>query len=103
MRLRPDRVLLGELRGKEAFAFLRAVNTGHPGSLTTVHADDPAGAIDQITMLALLGGLSLQWDAIRRYALGVIDYVVQLRRDEQGRRMVTDIVAPSELQLRDER
>lgn len=97
MRLRPDRVLLGELRGKEAFAFLRAVNTGHPGSLTTVHADDPKGAIDQITMLALLGGLSLEWEAIRRYALGVIDYVVQLRRDESGRRFVSEICAAGSL------
>ena len=48
LRLRPDRILLGELRGREAFAFLRAVNSGHPGSITTVHADSPAGALDQI-------------------------------------------------------
>src|ERR1700749_3676626 len=60
LRLRPDRIIVGELRGKEAFSFLRAVNTGHPGSITTVHADTPRGAIDQIAMLSLLGGLALE-------------------------------------------
>jgi type IV secretion system protein VirB11 len=94
LRMRPDRILLGELRGKEAFAFLRAVNTGHPGSITTVHADTPGGAIDQITMLAMLGGLEMGWDAIRAYAAQVIDYVVQIRRVD-GRRFVSEISAPS--------
>jgi type IV secretion system protein VirB11 len=93
LRMRPDRILLGELRGKEAFAFLRAVNTGHPGSITTVHADTPGGAIDQITMLAMLGGLEMGWDAIRAYAAQVIDYVVQIRRVD-GRRFVSEISAP---------
>jgi type IV secretion system protein VirB11 len=97
LRLRPDRILLGELRGKEAFSFLRAVNTGHPGSITTIHADDPNGAIDQITMLALLGGLAFEWEAIRRYALNVIDYVVQIRRDGKGRRVISEISETSEL------
>ena len=94
LRMRPDRILLGELRGKEAFAFLRAVNTGHPGSITTVHADTPGGAIDQITMLAMLGGLEMGWDAIRAYAAQVIDYVVQIRRVD-GRRFVSEIAVPS--------
>jgi type IV secretion system protein VirB11 len=97
MRLRPDRVLLGELRGKEAFSFLRAVNTGHPGSLTTIHADTPRGAIDQVAMLAVLGGLSLEWDAIRRYAGQVIDYVIQVRKSSSGQRFIAEIAPASQL------
>jgi type IV secretion system protein VirB11 len=91
MRMRPDRILLGELRGAEAFAFLRAVNTGHPGSITTVHADSPGGAIDQITMLALLSGVDMGWSATQAYARRVIDVVVQLRR-VGGRRIVSEVV-----------
>jgi type IV secretion system protein VirB11 len=90
LRMRPDRILLGELRGREAFAFLRAVNTGHPGSITTVHADSPEGAIDQIAMLALLSGVDVGWDALRAYARQVIDVIVQMGRVD-GVRRVTDI------------
>jgi len=88
--MRPDRILLGELRGKEAFAFLRAVNTGHPGSLTTVHADSPAGAIDQIAMMALLSGVDIGWASIRAYARQVVDIVVQLKRAD-GRRFISEV------------
>ncbi len=91
LRMRPDRILLGELRGAEAFAFLRAVNTGHPGSITTLHADSPRGALDQIAMMALLGGANLDWAAVRAYAAQVIDVVVQMRR-EGGRRVVCKIL-----------
>jgi type IV secretory pathway VirB2 component (pilin) len=56
LRMRPDRIILGELRGPEAYAFLRAVNTGHPGSMTTVHADSAARAIEQIVLLVLQSG-----------------------------------------------
>jgi type IV secretion system protein VirB11 len=91
LRMRPDRIMLGELRGAEAFAYLRAVNTGHPGSITTVHADSPDGAIDQITMLALLSGVEMGWAAIQAYARRVIDVIVQLRR-VNGRRVVSEIV-----------
>ena len=53
LRLRPDRIILGELRGKEAYTFLRAINTGHPGSICTLHADSPKGAIDQLSLMVL--------------------------------------------------
>jgi type IV secretion system protein VirB11 len=85
LRLRPDRILLGELRGPEAFTFLRAVNTGHPGSITTIHADSPAGAIDQIVMMSLLSGVNLDWTSARAYALNTIDLIVQMHRGEGGR------------------
>lgn len=87
LRLRPDRILLGELRGSEAFAFLRAVNSGHPGSITTLHADSPEGALDQIGLLALTSGLELGWDKVQAYVARVIDVVVQIERTEAGRRI----------------
>ncbi|MCA3730990.1 MAG: P-type DNA transfer ATPase VirB11 [Phenylobacterium sp.] len=90
LRLRPDRILLGELRGSEAFAFLRAVNSGHPGSITTIHADSPAGALDQIGLLALTSGLELGWDKVQAYVSRVIDVVVQIERSE-GVRRISDI------------
>lgn len=91
LRMRPDRIILGELRGIEAFAFLRAVNTGHPGSITTLHADSPQGAIDQIAMLALLGGVNMNWEDLRSYVIQVVDIIVQLKRTQEGRR-VCDVV-----------
>ena len=90
LRLRPDRILLGELRGAEAFAFLRAVNSGHPGSLTTVHADSCDAALDQIALLALTSGLDLDYARARAYVGSVVDVVVQLERTG-GVRRVSDI------------
>jgi len=90
LRMRPDRILLGELRGREAFAFMRAVNSGHPGSITTVHADSPQGAIDQIALLAMTSGLDLGWDKIQTYVRRVVDVVVQLDRHE-GKRRVAEV------------
>jgi type IV secretion system protein VirB11 len=87
LRLRPDRILLGELRGAEALAFLRAVNSGHPGSLTTIHADSPTGALDQIALLALTSGVDLGWDKVQTYVERVIDVVVQLDRLDGVRRV----------------
>jgi type IV secretion system protein VirB11 len=87
LRLRPDRILLGELRGLEAFAFLRAVNSGHPGSITTVHADSPVGALDQIALLALTSGVDLGWEKVRTYVERVVDVVVQLDRTGGSRRL----------------
>jgi type IV secretion system protein VirB11 len=94
LRLRPDRILLGELRGKEAFAFLRAVNSGHPGSITTIHADSPAGALDQIALLALTSGVDLGWDKVQTYVTRVIDVVVQLDRTAGARRMSEVLFRP---------
>ena len=100
LRLRPDRILLGELRGREAFAFLRAVNSGHPGSITTVHADSPAGALDQIALLALMSGVDLGWDKVRDYVSRVVDVVVQLDRTEGARRMTEVLFRPSRTKVR---
>lgn len=87
LRLRPDRILLGEIRGSEALTFLHAINSGHPGSMTTVHADSPTRAIDQIAMLAVQGGAKIDGLALREYADRLIDIVVQLDRTAKGRRV----------------
>jgi type IV secretion system protein VirB11 len=91
LRMRPDRIILGELRGGEAFAFLRAVNTGHPGSMTTVHADSARGAIEQIVLLALQAGTQLSRDDVRHYVTTTVDVFVQLTRTG-GRRRVSEVV-----------
>lgn len=90
LRMRPDRIILGELRGNEAFAFLRAVNTGHPGSMTTVHADSPEGAIEQIALLVLQAGTQLNRADVHHYVRSTIDVYVQLSRSA-GRRYVSQV------------
>jgi len=90
LRLRPDRIVLGELRGAEAFTFLRAINTGHPGSLTTIHADSPSGAIEQLVLLVLQSGARLNRNDIIAYVERVVDIVVQLER-RQGRRRIGQV------------
>ncbi len=59
LRLRPDRIVLGELRGGEAVSFLRAINTGHPGSFSTIHANSPSGALEQLALMVMQSGLGL--------------------------------------------
>ena len=80
LRMRPDRIILGELRGVEALAFLRAINSGHPGSMTTIHADSPEAAVEQLVLLALEAGTSLGRDDVRHYVTQTIDLYVQLGR-----------------------
>ena len=80
MRLRPDRIFLGEIRGSEAYSFLRAVNTGHPGSITTVHADSPAGAFEQLALMVMQAGLGLRRDEIVGYVKSVLPIVIQQSR-----------------------
>jgi type IV secretion system protein VirB11 len=91
LRMRPDRIILGELRGPEAYAFLRAVNTGHPGSMTTVHADSAERAIEQIVLLVLQAGTQLTRDDVHHYVSRTIDVFVQLGRTG-GKRQVVEVV-----------
>lgn len=92
LRMRPDRIILGELRGVEAFTFLRAINTGHPGSMTTVHADTPQRAIEQLALLILQAGSRLNRDDVRHYVRESVDVFVQLER-RNGKRRVAQILA----------
>ncbi|MGK6321313.1 P-type DNA transfer ATPase VirB11 [Sphingomonas sp. DT-204] len=95
LRMRPDRIILGELRGPEAFAFLRAINTGHPGSMTTVHADSTRGAVDQIALLVMQAGTRLGRDDVRHFIESTIDVFVQLGRTG-GRRHIAEVAVRSE-------
>ncbi len=90
LRMRPDRIILGELRGPEAFTFLRAINTGHPGSMTTIHADSPERAVEQLVLLVLESGTHLDRESIVHYVRSSIDVYVQLGRID-GKRLVTTI------------
>lgn len=80
LRLRPDRIIVGELRGTEAFSFLRAINTGHPGSISTLHADTPEMAIEQLKLMVMQAGLGMPPAEVKQYILQVVDVVVQLKR-----------------------
>ncbi|HEY5712570.1 MAG TPA: P-type DNA transfer ATPase VirB11 [Allosphingosinicella sp.] len=91
LRMRPDRILVGELRGDEAYAFLRAVNSGHPGSMTTVHADSAERAIEQIVLLVLQGGTQLNREDVRHYVKTTVDIFVHLTR-VAGHRRVGEVV-----------
>lgn len=91
LRLRPDRIIVGELRGAEAFSFLRAINTGHPGSIATLHADTPALAIDQLSLMVMQADVGMTRQEIKEYIHSVIDVVVQLKRGAKGRRFVSEI------------
>jgi type IV secretion system protein VirB11 len=91
LRLRPDRLMLGELRGKEAFSFMRAVNTGHPGSISTLHADTPELAIEQLVLMIMQAGLGITREQIKSYVENVINVIIQLKRGERGMRYVSEI------------
>jgi len=91
LRLRPDRIIVGELRGAEAFSFLRAINTGHPGSISTLHADTPQMALEQLKLMVMQAGLGMPPDQIKKYIGHVIDVVIQLKRGEKGRRYISEI------------
>lgn len=94
LRMRPDRIILGELRGVEAFTFLRAVNTGHPGSMTTIHADTPQRAVEQLSLLVLQAGSKLSRDDVRHYVRESVDVFVQLDR-HLGLRKVSCVLSAS--------
>ena len=91
LRMRPDRIIVGELRGEEAYTFLRAVNTGHPGSMTTVHADSAERAIEQIALLVLQTGTRLGRADVQHYVRSTVDVFVQLTRIG-GRRQVSEVM-----------
>jgi type IV secretion system protein VirB11 len=96
LRLRPDRIVLGELRGREAVSFLRAINTGHPGSFSTIHANSPSGALEQLALMVMQTGLGLSRQDTIAYARQVIDVIVQLGR-VNGQRRITNIATTASI------
>lgn len=92
LRLRPDRIFMGEVRGAEAFSFLQAINTGHPGSMSTLHADNPRGAYERLAMMAMQAGLGLSKAELLEFVRFVVPIIIQIGRDPKtGRRGVTEI------------
>jgi pilus assembly protein CpaF len=91
LRMRPDRIVIGEVRGPEALDLLTALNTGHDGALSTVHANSPRDAVSRLETLALMAGLGLPHEAIAEQVRRGIDLVVHLRRMPDGSRRVTEI------------
>ena len=91
LRMRPDRIIVGECRGNEVIEMLQALNTGHPGSLTTVHANSPKDAVDRVMLLALMGAPNLSENALTRWITSSIDLIVQVKRFANGNRAITSI------------
>ena len=91
LRMRPDRIVVGGVRGGEAFDMLQAMNTGHEGSLTTVHANTPRDALARIQNMVLMAGLDLPERAIKEQAVSAIDLIVQLSRFSDGSRRLTHV------------
>jgi pilus assembly protein CpaF len=91
LRMRPDRIVIGEVRGREALDLLTALNTGHDGALSTVHANSPADALRRLETLALMAGVGLPLEAIREQLGRGIELVVHLARSPQGERRVVEV------------
>jgi pilus assembly protein CpaF len=91
LRMRPDRIIIGEVRGGEAFDMLQAMNTGHDGSISTVHANTPRDALSRVENMVLMAGLDLPDHAIREQIASAIQLIVQITRLPDGSRRVTHI------------
>ncbi len=91
MKMRPDRIVVGEVRGEEALDMLQAMNTGHDGSLTTVHANNPRDAISRMETMALMANLNLPEKAVRRQIASAVSIVIQVARMSDGTRRVTHL------------
>jgi pilus assembly protein CpaF len=91
LRMRPDRIIIGEVRGEEAFDMLQAMNTGHEGSMTTVHANTPRDAISRLESMVAMGNLNLNEKSIRQQIASAISIVVQVTRMTDGTRKVTSV------------
>ena len=91
LRMRPDRIIVGEVRGKEAFDMLQAMNTGHEGSMTTLHANSPKDSLNRLETMVLMAGIEIPVRAIREYIENAIDIIINISRLSDGKRKVTSI------------
>jgi pilus assembly protein CpaF len=91
LRMRPDRIIVGEVRGGESLDMLQAMNTGHEGSLSTLHANSPRDAISRLETMVLMAGMELPLRAIREQVASAIDLIVHLTRLRNGSRRVTNV------------
>ncbi|BCU80326.1 type II/IV secretion system-related protein [Polycladomyces abyssicola] len=91
LRMRPDRIIVGEVRGAEAFDMLQAMNTGHEGSLTTIHANSPDDAMRRLEGMVMMSSLDLPAAIIREYIVGAVDFIIQIGRLPDGQRKMLSI------------
>jgi pilus assembly protein CpaF len=91
LRMRPDRIVVGEVRGGEALDMLQAMNTGHDGSLTTVHSNSSRDALSRLETLVLMAGMDLPLKVVRQQISSAIDLIVQQTRLKDGQRMITAV------------
>ena len=91
LRMRPDRIIVGEVRGKEAFDMMQAMNTGHEGSLTTLHANNSIDTINRLETMILMNEMEIPVSAVRGYIANAIDLIVQIDRLSDGKRKITSI------------
>ncbi|RHW39916.1 CpaF family protein [Lysinibacillus yapensis] len=99
LRMRPDRIIVGEVRSGEAFDMLQAMNTGHEGSLTTVHANTPDDALRRVESMVVMAGMDLPSSIIREFTVGALDIIIQATRLTDGTRKIVSI---SEVQKKDD-
>lgn len=91
LRMRPDRIIVGEVRGKEAFDMMQAMNTGHEGSITTLHANNPIDSLNRLETMILMNEMEIPVSAVRGYIENAIDLIVQIDRLSDGKRKITSI------------
>lgn len=91
LRMRPDRIIVGECRGGEAFEMLQAMNTGHDGSMSTLHANTPRDAVSRLESMVMMANTNLPLEAIRRTIVSAVDLIIQVSRLHDGRRKITSI------------
>src|SRR5690625_6865422 len=95
--MRPERIIVGEVRGTEALDMLQAMNTGHEGSLTTVHANSPKDDLRRLAAMIIMSGLSLTSDVISGYFVGALDIIIQTERMTDGKRRIVSLAEISEV------
>ena len=99
LRMRPDRIIIGEVRGAECLDMLQAMNTGHDGSLSTLHANTPIDATKRMETMVLMAGMEMPVRAIREQIVSAVDMIVQVTRFPNGRRRITHISEVTEIDL----
>jgi pilus assembly protein CpaF len=91
LRMRPDRIILGEIRGGELFDLLQAMNTGHDGSMTSLHASSPAECFQRMENLFLMAGYEVPYHVVRKLVSTAVDFIIQISRDREGNRIISEI------------
>ena len=99
LRMRPDRIIVGEVRGAEALDMLQAMNTGHDGSLSTVHANTPRDALGRLETMVMMAGYDIPLRAVRQQVSSALDLIVQIERMEDGHRRITSITEVQRMEV----